>query len=162
MTTQADYHLDEWNLILGAPGLTALVLIHADPWGERVAHQRVHVISATLERAAAQGSPIELIRSVTDAVRAGQSALWPIGHPRDLSDVGGWALDACRQVAAILAQKAPEAEARAYTSWLMHMAQRAAQVPTGAVLPHNRRDGLTERRRVVLEELAAALDAHYS
>lgn len=162
MTTQADYRLHEWNLILGAPGLIALVIIHADPWSERVAHQRVQVIGAAFEKAAAQGAPIELIRSVTDAVRAGQSALWPIAHPRDLSDVRGWALDACRQVAAILAQKAPEAEARAYAHWLMRIAQRVAQVPASAALPRNRLDGHTERQRTALEELAAALDVQFS
>jgi hypothetical protein len=157
VTTQADYLRHEWDLILGAPGLTALVLIHADPCREAVAYQQLRAVSAAIAETMTQAAPSVLIQSVLEAVRAGQSPLWPTAYPRDLGDVHGWALATCRQVAAILAQKAPEAEADAYTNWLMGIAQRVTLIPHDG-LPSNCRDLRHKRQRVVLEELAIALD----
>jgi hypothetical protein len=159
VTTQADYRRDEWDLIVGAPGLIALVLIHADPRSEAVAYQQLRTVSAAIAEPATQESPSTLIQSVLGAVRAGQSPLWPTAYPCDLGDVHGWAMGCCRQVAAVLAQKAPEAEADAYTHWLMEVAQRVALVPDG----HGRDlTGLAvrdARQQGSLAALAAALDA---
>lgn len=156
MTTQTDYRCDEWDLVLGTPGLIALVLIHADPCSEAVAYQQLRAVRAALAELADQQSPSDLTQSVLGAVRAGQSPLWPIAYPRDLGDVCGWAMDCCRQVAAVLAQKAPEADADAYTHWLMGLAQRVALAPDGLGRDHN---GLSAWQRMALAELAAALDA---
>jgi hypothetical protein len=159
MTTQFDYRRHEWNLILGAPSLTALILIQADPCSHRVAYQKVRAVVTAIEETTCQGSASALIRSVTSAVRAGQSPLWPTEYPRDLRDVRHWALDACQQVAALLAQKAPEAEADAYIHWLMRIGQRVAMIPDDDVIQLHDPDGRNARRRIALEELATALDA---
>ncbi|NTV64319.1 MAG: hypothetical protein HGA65_12390, partial [Oscillochloris sp.] len=100
--------------------------------------------------------PSGLIEAVCDAVRAGQSPLWPTECPRDLTNICAWALSACRQLAAILAQKAPESEADAYTHWLMGIAQRMTLAPHENGPDHHEHDA---RQQGTLAALAAALDA---
>jgi len=159
VTIQSDYHRHEWDLILGAPGLVALVLIQAHPYRQQVAHQKMCAVIAAIEETRSQGSASELIRSVISTERAGQSPLWPTEYPRDLGDIRLWALYACRQVATLLAQKVPDAEAEAYTHWLMRIAQRVVTVPEDGVFQPCDPVGCHRRQRSALEDLAAALDA---
>lgn len=153
---QASYRRDEWDLILGAPGLIALVMIETEQWSQTIAYWKLRALMSAIEEATDIGPEGGLIQAVCDAVRAGQSPLWPTECPRDLTNICAWALSACRQLAAILAQKAPESEAEAYTHWLMGIAQRMTLAPHENGPDHHERDA---RQQGTLAALAAALDA---
>lgn len=153
MTTQVDYCRDEWDLILGAPGLIALLIIETEQWSQPIAYQQLRALMAAIEETTDQGAGSALIQAVTDAVRAGQSPLWPTECPRDLIDLRGWALAACRQVGALLGQRVPEAEAEAYAHWLMRLGQQMVLAPADAECVD-----VDARQRAILDELAAALD----
>lgn len=159
MTIEADYSRDEWDLILGAPGLIALVIVHAEACGPGEAHRKLLAVLAAIAETRNQGTQSELVQAVTDAVRRGQSPLWPAECPGDLEAVHEWALDGCNQVALVLAQKAPEAEGQAYAHWLLSIARRVL-----AVAPDKRpQEPLSkahgELQRIVLAVLTGALDA---
>jgi hypothetical protein len=157
MTTQTDYRCDEWNLILGAPGLIALVIIKAEQCSSTAVYKKLRAVMAAIEETSAQGAESALIQAVVDAVQAGQSPLWPTEYPQDLDDVGAWALEMCRQVPALLRQRASEAEAEAYGQRLMRIARRVALAPADG---GHADDGLARwdgRQRAALEALAATL-----
>ena len=162
MPTQIAYTPAEWALLLGAPALTALVLIHAAPCSPRLADRKLSLAIAAMTEPVRQGATSELIQAVMDTVRAGPAARWPAAYPRDLGEVGQWALAGCRQVAALLAQKAPEAEAEAYARWLISIGKQVALVHE-----HHPRQGYSsethnERQHLALEVLAAAFDMSIS
>lgn len=153
MTTQTDYHRDEWDLILGAPGLVALVIIESEQWSQAVAYQKLRAVMPAIHETAIRGADGALIQAVLDAIHAGQSPLWTTECPHDLGDIRLWALDKCRQLAAILAQKAPEAEADAYVQWLIGIGQRVALAPDARLFAQD------EPPHGALDTLAAALGA---
>jgi len=156
MTTQATYYRDEWDLILGAPGLIALVIIETEQWNQTIAYQKLHTLATTIAETADHGASSALIQVVTDAVRSGQSPLWPTECPHNLRDIRAWALATCRLMSAVLGQKVPEAEADAYAHWLIHLAQQMLLAPA-----HARWTDMTARQRATLDEIAAALDVPF-
>lgn len=158
MTIQAYFTPDEWDLLVGGPALTALVIIHADQVSPREAARQLSVAIAAIGEMSIQGAPGDLIQAVTGAVQAGQSPRWPAEYPRDLADVGGWALERCRHLAAVLAQRAPEAAAAAYSSWLIQIGQRVALVPGNLALVDTCAALSGERQRAALDLLARIFD----
>lgn len=156
MTIQLDYMRDEWDLIVGAPALTALFLIEAEHCSADVAYRKLDTAIRAITWSVAAARTSQLIAAVQEAVRAGESPRWPSEYPRDLDDVGAWALDRCRRVAAILDQKASEPEARAYIQWLLQISQYVAMVPDDREQPGGRNERPTERLRAALEDLTGA------
>ncbi|NTU81112.1 MAG: hypothetical protein HGA45_17310 [Chloroflexales bacterium] len=158
MTTQTDYTPAEWDLLVGAPALTALIVIQAHPCGPGVADKIVRAALAAMAEQAPPAPGSALIAAVIGAARAGQSPRWPAEYPRELPDVGHWALERCRQVAALLAQKAPEAEAEAYRHWLSTIGQRVALAADDHSLPNHVSAARIRQRRAALDQLAIAFD----
>ncbi len=155
MTTQADYCRDEWDLILGAPGLLALILLQPEQGCEEVIHKKMaSILKMVHDPDETDGSA--LVQAVKQAARAGQSPLWPTQCPRSLTDIRGWAFYSCRRLAALLAQKAPEAEAEAYMQWIMNIAQAVVSGSKDGIVLDAGQNGIA-----VLDDLAIALDTPY-
>jgi hypothetical protein len=158
MTIQTDCTAKEWNLILQAPTLAGLVIIQADQYSLPIVTRKTFATLGAIMATAQQQAGTELIQAVATAMRAGQAPWWPAEYPRDLAEARQWALGRCRQVAVLLAQKAPEAEAEAFMRWLIAIGQHVAliadapgpQDPQGA-------EGYA-RVHLALEMLALALD----
>ncbi|MBP1466509.1 hypothetical protein EYB53_012410 [Candidatus Chloroploca sp. M-50] len=161
MTTEANYRRDEWDLILGAPGLIALVIVHSEQCSPGEVHRKLRAVIAAIDETREQGSQSELIQTVMDAMRRGQSPLWPVECPYDLEAVHEWALEGCHQVAILLAQKTPEAEGQAYANWLLDIAQRVVAVPRDKGLQDSISEARGDLPHIVLEVLADALDVGY-
>lgn len=157
MTTQADYCRNEWDLIIGTPGLIALVIIQAEQWSQTTAYQKLRTLIKTITETSDQEVGSDLIHAVTAAVRAGQSPLWPTECPCDLDDTRAWAVNTCRQVSSLLGQKVPEAEADAYAHWLMRLAQQILLAPAQAGYAD-----MNLRQRATLDEIAAALGVPFA
>ncbi|NTU80409.1 MAG: hypothetical protein HGA45_13700 [Chloroflexales bacterium] len=158
MTTHHAFTATDWDLLVGAPALIALVLIHAERCSPRMAERKLQVAFTAMREPVPEGPGSALIVAVTDAVRSGHSPRWPTEYPRQLTDVGGWALERCRQLTALLAQQAPAAEAEAYSHWLHAIAQQVTLVPEGQGLAEHVPTAPTHIQRSALDQLAVALD----
>lgn len=153
MTTQPDYTAKEWNLLLQAPILASLIIIQADQYRLTTVARKTFAALAAIMETAQRETGTELIDAVAAAVREGQAPWWPDAYPSEPDAALRWALLRCRQVAALLAQKVPEAEAEAFARWLLSIGQRVAQVaaPPGPLDPQG-------GEHTALRRLAAALD----
>lgn len=129
MTTQADYRADEWDQIVQAPTLASLVVILAQQYRPTAVARKMFATLAAIFETAQHGSSTELIQAVAGAIREGNAPWWPTAAPSDLSSAQDWALERCRQIALVLAQTTPEAEAAAFARWLIAIGERAALVP---------------------------------
>jgi hypothetical protein len=157
MTTQADYTTDEWILMVQAPALASLFIIQEDTYQRiPVARQLIAAIAA-ISMVAPRGPHTELIQAVAAAVQAGQVPPLPATPPDDLKAARRWVLDQCRHVAAVLVQKAPEAEAVAFTGWLIGIAQRVTLASDTPELRGARAAEAQMRSGLALEMLSAAL-----
>lgn len=157
MTAQPTYMPAAWDLLVGAPALTALVMIHLEHCSPDMARRKLQAALAAFTEPPPQGPGSELIAAVIDAARAGHSPRWPTEYPRDLTDVAGWALERLREVSALLAQKAPEAEAEAFSHWLLALAQQVAQIAEDASLPDAVSAACARQSHDLLDQLAVAL-----
>ena len=125
MSTKADYTKEEWELLLKAPLMAAMAVVAASPSGPIGVVQEMFAVGKGL-LAGAEGTTNPLIAAVVADVKAGTRPSMPAERPHDLAQAKAQALGACREVAALLARKAP-AEAEGVTRWLLGTAQRAAE-----------------------------------
>jgi hypothetical protein len=157
MTTQVDYTADEWTLMVQAPALASLFIIQADSYHRIAVARKLMVAIAAISATAPHGPHTELIQAVVAAVQAGRVPRQPIAHPRDLAEARHWTLAQCRQIAALLAQKVPEAEAEAFTGWLISIGRRVMRGTDGIALWDVRAAEAQMRSNLALEMLSAAL-----
>ncbi|MEI7771219.1 MAG: hypothetical protein WCI67_14595 [Chloroflexales bacterium] len=157
MTTQADYTAGEWDLILQAPALASLFIIQSGSYNRIAVARKLFAALAVITETAPHGPDTELIQAVSAAMRAGQAPRQPIAHPHDLAAARHWVLEHCRALAALLAQKVPEAEAEAFTRWLIRIGQRVALADDLIGQPMSRVAEAQMRTSLALEMLTAAL-----
>ena len=125
MSTKADYSKDEWDSLLKAPLMAAMAVVAASPSGPIGAIQEMFAVGKGLIEGT-QGTTNALISDVVADVKAGNRPPTPAERPKDLAQAKAQALGACREVAALLARKAP-GEADGFKRWLLGTAQRAAE-----------------------------------
>lgn len=158
MTTQADYTADEWVLLLQAPALASLFIIQATPYQPNlVARQFITSLTAIIETA--QHWPdTDLIQAVVAAICTGQAPPSPTIRPSSLRVARQQMLRVCRELTALLAQRAPETEAEAFARWLVAIAQQVALVSAAPGLAGDRAGAHLVPVRHALDRLAVTLD----
>lgn len=162
MTIQTDCTAKEWDLILQAPTLAGLVIIQADHYSLLTITRKTFATLGAIMATAQQQAGTELIQAVATAMRTGQAPWWPTEYPRDMVEAHQWALGRCRQITALLAQKAPEAEAEAYARWLISIGKQVALVHDNHPRQGYSSETHNERQHLALEVLAAAFDMSIS
>jgi hypothetical protein len=125
VSTKADYSKDEWDSLLKAPLMAAMAVVVASPSGPIGAVQEMFAVGKGLMEGA-EGTTNPLISALVADVKAGNRPSMPTERPKDLAQVKAQALGACREVAALLARKAP-GEADGFKRWLLGTAQRTAE-----------------------------------
>jgi hypothetical protein len=125
VSTKADYSKDEWDSLLKAPLMAAMAVVVASPSGPIGAVQEMFAVGKGLMEGA-EGTTNPLISALVADVKAGSRPSMPTERPKDLAQVKAQALGACREVAALLARKAP-GEADGFKRWLLGTAQRTAE-----------------------------------
>jgi hypothetical protein len=81
----------------------------------------------------------------------------PLKPGNDLNEMKAQCLQACREVAALLSQKAP-AEAQAYKQWVYQAAQNSANAAKEGGFLGIGGERVSEAETAALKELATALD----
>jgi hypothetical protein len=127
MTTKADYTAEEWELLAQGPFMVAMAIVATSPSGPLGIIQEMSAIGRVLEEAHQSGEGNALINALISDVKAGYrpaSATEKVQRPEEIKDL---ALKTSQEVVALLARKAPVAEAEGFKRWLLTVAQRTAE-----------------------------------
>jgi hypothetical protein len=161
MAKKADFTLEEWQRILSLPQVASLYLALTSPSGPLGLAQEMIASTKGIMEAFKSSSGNELIDAVAADIREKaekrEKLEPPLQTSNDLNKMKAQCLQACRDVAALLAQKAP-ADAQAYKQWVYQAAHNSANAAKeGGVLGIGG-ERVSEAETAALKEIAMALD----
>jgi hypothetical protein len=125
VTTKAEYTDDEWATLVRSPLVAGMAISIADPGGPIEMSKE---LLATLRAASAPTAGVELVGAVSQELAAlTQQRQNPLGGFKPKGALAGERiLEELRRVNEILSAKASPDEAAAFRSWLLDVAQHAA------------------------------------
>jgi hypothetical protein len=126
MTTKADYTAEEWELLMKAPFMAGMAIVAASPSGPIGVVKEMFAVGRVLVEGTEESSTNELISALVSDVKAGHRPAASTESISSVEEAKDLALKAYREVAALLARKAPAAEAEGFKRWLLTAAQRVA------------------------------------
>ena len=125
MSKQTDYTPQEWKALATAPMLAGLVVTVSDLSGPLgTLKEALAVAKGVAETAESTSS--EILKALAEGIRAQGSRPDMPDLPKDQEGARAALIDACKQAAAVVAQKSP-AEAEEYKRWLVLMAKKTAE-----------------------------------
>ncbi len=161
MAKKADFTLEEWQRILSLPQVASLYLALASPSGPLGLAQEMIASTKGIVEALKASSGNELIDAVAADIREKaekRERLEPPLKPgNDLSEMKAQCLKACRDVAALLSQKAA-ADAEQYKQWVYQSAQNSANAAKEGGVFGIGGERVSEAETAALKEIAIALD----
>ena len=160
MAKKADFTSEEWQLILSMPQVASLYLALASPSGPLGLAQEMIASTKGIVETLKSSSGDELIDAVAADIREKAEKRErlepPLKMSRDPNEMKALCLQACRDVAALLSQKAP-AEAQAYKQWVYQAAQNSANAAKEGGVFGIGGERISEAETAALKELATAL-----
>ena len=161
MVQKADFTSEEWQLVLSMPQIASLYLALASPSNPLGLAQEMVASTKVIMEALKAASGNELIDAVAADIRERaekrERLESPLKMSNDPNDMKSQCLQACREVAALLSQKAP-AEAQAYKQWIYQAAQNSANAAKEGGFFGIGGERISEAESAALQEIATALD----
>lgn len=159
MANKSDFTSEEWEQITTAPKMAALYVTVASPSGPTGVVQELMAASKALVEAMKASTGNALIDGVAADFREKVEKKEKIESPqmsKDPVEVKARCLQACRDLAALLLQKAPT-DAEGYKKWVYQAAQHAAEAAKEGGFLGIGGERVSEAEAAALEELAGAL-----
>jgi hypothetical protein len=160
MAKKADFTSEEWQRILSLPQVAALYLALASPSGPNGLVQEMMASTKGILEALKASSGNELIDAVAADMREKAEKRErlepPLKPDNDPNEMKAQCLQACRDVAALLSQKAP-ADAEQYKQWVYQSAQNSANAAKEGGFFGIGGERVTEAEAAALKEIALAL-----
>lgn len=130
MTTKADYTNEQWQLLLDVPPAVGTAVMCAGRSGLGTIKESV-AMSASIQGARYGQDGVELIQALFDARTKGgeRSVIETLSSPyRELStqEILQDAVEKCKQVVRVLAEKATVEERDTYVNWTIYVAEQVA------------------------------------
>ena len=168
MAKKVDFTSEEWQLILSMPQVASLYLVLASPSNPLGLAQEMIASTKGIVETLKTSSGNEL-NELMDAVAADirervekrERLEPPLKTSNDLNQMKAQCLQACRDVAVLLSQKAP-ADARAYKQWVYQAAQNTANAAKEGGVFGIGGEPVSEAETAALKEIATALDINVS
>ena len=129
MVSETDFTAEEWQQIILAPQMASLMVMLASPSGPAGAVQEMMAASKLLAEAIQGATGNGLIDAVAADLKEKAEKREKIEAPqmsKNLDEARAQCLQACSDLAALLAQKAP-VEADGYKRWVYQAAQLASE-----------------------------------
>ena len=160
MAKKADFTLEEWQQILSLPQVASLYLALASPSNPLGLVQEMIASTKGVVETLKASSGNELIDAVAADIREKAEKRErmepPLKPGNDLNEMKTQCLRACREVAALLAQKAP-ADAEGYKQWVYQAAQNSANAAKEGGFFGIGGESVSEAETAALQEIAGAL-----
>jgi hypothetical protein len=161
MAQKADFTSEEWQQLLSLPQVASLYLAFASPSNPLGLVQEMIASTKGILEVLKSSSGNELIDAVAadfrEKAEKRERMEPPLKTNNDLNEMKAQCLRICRDVAALLSQKAP-ADAGAYKQWVYQAAQNSANAAKEGGLFGIGGERVSEAESVALKELATALD----
>jgi len=160
MAKKADFTPEEWQQILSLPQVASLYLTLASPSNPVGLAQEMIASTKGIVEALKSSSGNELIDAVAADIREKAEKRErmepPLKPGNDLNVMKAQCLQACRDVAALLSQKAP-ADAQAYKQWVYQAAQNSANAAKEGGVFGIGGERVSEEETAALHDVALAL-----
>jgi hypothetical protein len=159
MVTKADFTPEEWQQIISAPQMASLYVALASPSGPVGVIQEMMASSKLIVEAMKATSGNALIDAVATDWREKvekKEKPQPVQMGKDPNEVKARCLQACRDLAALLSQKAP-AEAEGYKQWVYQAAKQSAEAAKEGGFLGIGGTTVNEAEVAALKEIASAL-----
>ena len=159
MTTKDDFTEDEWTRVLRAPMVAGMAISLADPGGPIEATKET---MATVRTASDPPSREQLLTEVALELQAQvQQHHNPLKgfKPTGVGSPGELVLDELSAVAEIVAAKATAEEAAAFGTWLVAVAQAAADAAKEGGFMGFHAVRVSEREQAMLDQVRGAVSA---
>ena len=161
MAKKADFTSEEWQLILSMPQVASLYLALASPSNPLGLAQELVASTKAIVETLKTSSGNELLDAVATDIREKvekrERLESPLKTSNDLEQMRSQCLQACREVAVLLSQKAP-ADAQAYKQWVYQAAQNSANAAKEGGVFGIGGERVSEAETAALKEIAMALD----
>jgi hypothetical protein len=156
VSTQSDYTIEEWNLIVSGPVVAGSTIVVADPAIFGSIKESAAMAKAIAEYG--QSSEVELIQAIGAAVRGGHKPQTP-DVPKDQGTEGAMkALIAeCRRAVKVVLEKSPD-EAEAYAHYLLDIAEVTAESSKEGGFLGIGSTRVSEQEKAALQHLADGLN----
>lgn len=159
MATKADFTADEWNQIRRAPFMAGLAVVAASPSGPFGVIKEMFAVGKMLAEVKTQGASSELVKALVADLETGareQSAPAELqGKAPD--QVKSYAIDSCRQVAALVEKKSKPDEAQGFKQWLVSVGQKVAEAAKEGGFLGIGGTRVNEQEAMTIKELSTAL-----
>ena len=159
MVSRADFTSEEWQQILTAPQIASVYIALASPSGPLGAAKEMMASMQLIVEAMKASSGNALIDAVVADIREKaekKEKLEPPQISKDPNETKAQCLQACRDLAALLSQKAP-AEAEGYKQWVYQAAQHSAEAAKEGGFLGIGGQRVNEAEAAALKEIASAL-----
>jgi len=159
MVNKVDFTSEEWQQIMIAPQMASLYIALASPSGPVGAVKEMMASTKLIVEAMKAGSGNALIDAVVADLREKAEAKEKLEPPqisKDPNETKAQCLQACRDLAALLSQKAP-AEAEGYKQWVYQAAQHSAEAAKEGGFLGIGGTRVNEAEAAALKEIASAL-----
>ena len=161
MAKKVDFTAEEWQLILSMPQVASLYLALASPSNPLGLAQEMIASTKGIVETIKTSSGNELMDAVSadirEKVEKRERLEPPFKTSNDLNDMKAQCLQACREVAVLLSQKAP-ADAQVYKQWVYQAAQNTANAAKEGGVFGIGGEPVSEAETAALKEIAIALD----
>jgi|ERR1700752_2576853 len=161
MAKKVDFTAEEWQLILSMPQVASLYLALASPSNPLGLAQEMIASTKGIVETIKTSSGNELLDAVSadirEKVEKRERLEPPFKTSNDLNQIKAQCLQTCREVAALLSQKAP-ADAQAYKQWVYQAARNTANAAKEGGVFGIGGEPVSEAETAALKEIASALD----
>jgi hypothetical protein len=158
MTTKADYTAEEWELLRKAPLIMAAAVIVSDLSGSVGVAREFLSMAQAVEETAQRHDANELVAALVADLQSPQGE--HTEETEDITDIAearAKALAESREIAELLARKAPADEAEGFKRWMLSIAERVSKAAReGGVLGIGSKL-VSEKETTMIDELAEAL-----
>ena len=161
MAKKVDFTAEEWQLILSMPQVASLYLALASPSNPLGLAQEMIASTKGIVETIKTSSGNELMDAVSadirEKVEKRERLEPPFKTSNDLNDMKAQCLQACREVAVLLSQKAPS-DAQVYKQWVYQAAQNTANAAKEGGVFGIGGEPVSEEETAALKEIAMALE----
>jgi hypothetical protein len=159
MVNKTDFSAEEWKQIVTAPQLASLHIALASPSGPVGIVQEMMAITLSIVEAIQKEGDNALVDAVAADFKEKAERREKIDQPTatmDLIELKAQCLQACRDLASLLSQKA-STDAEAYKRWIYQIARRSAEAAREGGLLGFGGEKVSSAETTALAEVATAL-----
>ncbi len=127
MTTKADFTPDEWQAIFTAAPMAGLAVTAASPNGPFGVMKEMFAVGSSIGETLQKGSTNPLVSALIDDMKSHGTKPERAQDITTLEEAKTAALENLKKVSAILAAKAPGAEADGFKRWIVGVAKNVSE-----------------------------------